>query len=137
MQRASPAVVFGACFVSSLLAAPLAALLALLGGAKWPIALAVAVAGTPVGLSIGVVFGFPALVVLARCGLNTPLLGAIVGGLLGAAAASWLNHPQEVRFPALPALFGVGALCGVVASRMCALTTPSSGRPSAAAHVER
>jgi riboflavin transporter FmnP len=137
MQRASTVVAFRACFKSSLLAGPVAALLSLLGGTELPIASIAAVVGTPIGLLVGIVCGFPTLLVLTHFGLNTPVLGGVVGALLGAAVAVSLNYPQEVPLRALLALSGAGSLCGLVASRLCALTPPSSGRPSAAAHVER
>jgi hypothetical protein len=136
MQR-DTAAVFGACFLGSLLAGPLSALLSLLVGTTLPVAGFVALLGTPLALSVGLVIGFPVLLLLTRLGLNRPLLAGVLGASLGGATAVWLAYPHALQYATLAALAAVGALCGLVANRVCALTTSSSGRPSAAAHVER
>lgn len=112
------------------------------GGFAREISDAVAVAvyvglfGTFVGLAAGVAVGFPVLALLVLVRLNRPSIAATLGGVLAVVGAA-MFAPVHTGF-LWPALFGaVGAICGGVASYMCALTPPSSGQPSAAAHVER
>jgi hypothetical protein len=151
-MRPTATATFGACFLSSLLAGPLCALLLLAAGAAGPwlarlgynsyqnapfMAALVLLGGVPVGLLVGVVAGFPMLLVLSAFGLNTPLLAGLLGALLGAATGVWLAFPQQTAWEVLAALALVGGVCGVVANRLCALTSHSSGPPSAAAELQR
>lgn len=101
------------------------------------LALFVAFFGTLIGTLLGIVVGFPVLVLLSYVRLNRPLVAAPLGALLGVVTAYLLGFPQTLGWYVLVALAAVGAFCGAVASYVCALTPPSSGQPTAAAHVER
>ena len=100
------------------------------------VALYIAFLGLWLGIAVGVVIGTPVLALLSFAGLNRPVFAAVAGAAIGAVVGTMLEPPRaHVVWPALFAC--VGAFCGAAASYICALTTSSSGPPTAAAHGER
>jgi hypothetical protein len=91
--------------------------------------------GTPLGLFVCLACGFPVVLLLERFGLNRVLFVGALGCVLGAVTGFWLAYPQAAAWPASAALAGVGALCGVVASRLSALVR--STRSVTGTHVAR